>query len=369
MNAVLPITYDTDAARWDALRTRDRAADGRFVYAVATTGVYCRPSCAARPARPENVSFFPDPASAARAGFRACRRCQPDQPSRAERDAALVAAACRTIEAAEEPPSLEALAMSAGLSRFHFHRLFRRVAGVTPRAYIEAERARRVQSGLQRGEGVTGAMYGAGFNSSGRFYAAADDMLGMRPSAFRAGGLGEVIRWATGQSTLGSVLVAATNRGICAILLGDEPPALEAELGARFPQAALKPADPGFAEAVAAVVALVEAPQDGLALPLDIRGTVFQRRVWDELRRIPPGATLSYGELAARLGKPGAARAVASACAANRLAVAIPCHRAVGAAGTLNGYRWGVGRKRRLLEREGSGDGGPLTTLGEPAGS
>src|SRR5947209_16234749 len=286
MNAILPATYDTEAARWTAIRSRDKRADGRFVYAVATTGVYCHPSCAARPARPENISFHADGAAAERAGFRACKRCKPDQKPRAEREAELVAAACRAIEVAEQVPSLETLAQAAGLSAFHFHRLFRRVAGVTPKAYAAAQRARRVQASLQRGESVTGAIYEAGFNSSGRFYEAADGILGMRPSAYRAGGPGERIRHAIGESSLGLVLVAATDRGICAIFLGDDLAGLEADLAGRFPRARLEPGDAGFRSWVERVVAFVDAPGTGLDLPLDIRGTAFQRRVWEVLQGI-----------------------------------------------------------------------------------
>jgi len=352
MNAILPARYDTDEARWTAIRTRDKRADGQFVFAVATTGVYCRPSCAARAARPENVSFHADGPAAERAGFRPCKRCKPDQPPRTEREARLVASACRAIETAEEVPSLETLADAAGLSPFHFHRLFRRVTGVTPKAYASAQRARRVQASLQRGESVTGAIYDAGFNSSGRFYEAADGMLGMRPSTYRAGGTGELIRHAIGQSSLGHVLVAATDRGICAILLGDDPAALEADLRTRFPRARLAPAEAGFQATVAQVAAFVDAPRESLGLPLDIQGTAFQRRVWEVLQSIPPGTTLSYSEVAERVGEPSAIRAVAGACAANKLAVAVPCHRIVGRDGALTGYRWGVARKRTLLQRE-----------------
>src|SRR5947209_5803115 len=330
MNAILPATYDTEAARWTAIRSRDKRADGRFVYAVATTGVYCHPSCAARPARPENISFHADGAAAERAGFRACKRCKPDQKPRAEREAELVAAACRAIEVAEQVPSLETLAQAAGLSAFHFHRLFRRVAGVTPKAYAAAQRAHRVQASRQRGDSVTGAIYEGGFNSSGRFYEAADAMLGMRPSAYRAGGAGQSIRFAVGESALGLVLVASTERGICAIMLGDDKDALEADLRARFPRARLEAADDGFNEVVAAVATFVDSPRESLGLPLDIQGTVFQRRVWEALHGIPAGTTLTYSELAARLGEPKAVRAVAGACAANKLAVAVPCHRVVG---------------------------------------
>jgi len=352
MHASASPSFDTDSTRRHALRDRDARADGHFVFAVITTGVYCRPSCPARPARPENISFHLDPAAAERAGYRPCKRCRPDEAPRAEREAALVAQACRTIAAAEDAPTLDQLAHQAGLSPYHFHRLFRRIAGVTPRAYAAAERARRVQASLSRGQSVTGAIYEAGFNSSGRFYEAADGMLGMRPSSYRAGGAGERIRHASGESSLGTVLVAASGRGICAILLGDDPAALEADLRTRFPQAAIEPGVDGFAELVGQVVAMVEAPRDGHALPLDIRGTAFQRRVWEALQAIPAGETVSYGALAARLGQPRGVRAVASACAANKVAVAVPCHRVVGADGALTGYRWGVARKRALLQRE-----------------
>ena len=349
-----PRAFATDSARRDALRRRDPAADRAFLYSVATTGVYCRPSCAARPARPENIAFHATRADAERAGFRPCRRCRPDLPPRAERESALVAESCRTIEASEEPPPLAALAAAAGLSAAHFHRLFRRVAGVTPKAYADAQRQRRAQASLHRGAAVTAAIYDAGFNSSGRFYEAADGMLGMTPSAFRAGGAGEVIRHAVGHAALGAVLVAATARGICAILLGDDPAPLLDDLAARFPRARLLPADPGFAAQVAQVVAFVDAPGDSAAfpLPLDIRGTAFQRRVWEALRAIPRGATRSYREVAARIGSPQAARAVAGACAANALAVAVPCHRVVASDGSPSGYRWGVARKRLLLRTE-----------------
>ena len=353
MNAISPVLFDTEPARWAAIRSREPRADGQFVYAVTTTGVYCHPSCAARPARPDNIRFYDTPATAVTAGFRACKRCKPDLPPRAEREAALIAQACRTIEAAEEPPALDQLAAAAGLSPFHFHRLFRRVAGVTPKAYASAQRARRVQSSLQAGSSVTEAIYDAGFNSSGRFYEAAEGLLGMAPSAYRAGGPGEVIHHASGHSTLGAVLVAWTGRGICAILLGDDPTSLAADLQTRFPRARLQSAEAEASDRVAQIVALVDAPATSLALPLDIQGTLFQRRVWEVLQSIPVGTTLSYAAVARQLGSPNAVRAVAGACAANKLAVAIPCHRVVASDGALAGYRWGVDRKRALLQREG----------------
>ena len=373
MNAITPMLhtvsergeltdlYCTDQARWDAVQRREPAADGHFLYAVSTTGVYCRPICAARPARRDNVSFHADRDAAERAGYRPCKRCRPDLPPRAEREAALVAGACRTIErqvgAGEVTPLLGPLAAAAGLSAFHFHRLFRRVTGVTPKAYADAQRGRRVQEGLQAGVSVTAALYDAGFSSSGRFYAAADGLLGMTPSTYRAGGAGESVRYAVADCFLGKVLVAATARGICAILLGDGGDALAADLQARFPRAALTQAEAGFGAIVNQVVSLVDAPavaevDASAALPLDIRGTAFQRQVWQALQAIPAGTTRTYAEVAASLGSPRAVRAVAGACAANKLAVAVPCHRVVASDGGLGGYRWGVARKRALLDRE-----------------
>ena len=345
--------FASDADRRAALRRRDPAADGHFLFSVATTGVYCHPSCAARPALERNIAFHATRADAERAGFRPCKRCRPDLPPRAEREAALVAAACRSIEQADEAPALATLAAGAGLSAHHFHRLFRRIAGVTPKAYAAAHRQSRVQHRLAAGAAVTEAIYDAGFNSSGRFYEAAAGMLGMVPSRYRAGGKGEAIRHASGRCSLGAVLVAATGSGVCAILLGDDPAELLADLRSRFPQAHLVAAESDFAGTVAQVVAAVDHPERGtLSLPLDIRGTAFQRRVWEVLRAIPAGQTLSYGAVAARLGSPSAVRAVAGACAANQLAVAIPCHRVVAGDGSLAGYRWGVARKRALLARE-----------------
>lgn len=346
-------TEDAEAERWDAVRRRDRAMDGRFVYAVATTGVYCRPSCAARPARRENVSFFADPAAAARAGYRPCKRCRPDGPGRAEEQAAAIARACRLIEAAEAPPPLAELAEAVGLSRFHFHRLFKEATGLTPRGYAAARRAARLRDGLGAAGSVTEALYEAGFGSNGRFYEAAPAILGMRPTDWRDGGRDAEIRFALGQCALGAVLVAATAKGVCAISLGEDPAALLDEFQARFPKARLIGGDPEFEALVARAVALVEAPgAGGEALPLDIRGTAFQQRVWQALREIPAGTTTTYTELARRLGLPQAVRAVARACASNAIAVAIPCHRVVRQDGGLAGYRWGLARKQALIARE-----------------
>jgi AraC family transcriptional regulator of adaptative response/methylated-DNA-[protein]-cysteine methyltransferase len=341
---------ETDIARIEAVRTRDAAADGRFFYAVLTTGVFCYPSCAARPARPENVRFFATREHAMQAGYRPCRRCRPDLPPRAQRRTEAVAAACRAIEEGSFDSAESAAA--AGLGEAAFARLFRAVTGVPIGAYAAAQRQRAAQAALSAGPAVTDAIYEAGFSSSGRFYEAVDSMLGMTPTTWRDGGAGEVISYAFGQSFLGNVLVAATMRGICAILLGDGENDLRAELARRFPRAALVVADADFAGRVADVVRLIDAPQAGHDLPLDIRGTAFQRRVWQALRDIPPGQTVSYGDMAAALGMPGAARAVGAACAANRLAVAVPCHRVVTGTGSISGYAWGTARKRALLARE-----------------
>ena len=344
--------FPDDEERWAAVVRRDRSADGAFYYSVRTTGVYCRPSCAARLARRENVRFHSSREEAERAGFRPCKRCRPNEAGLAERRAAAVAKACRLIETAEETPDLETLAESAGMSRFHFHRVFRSVTGVTPKAYAAAHRARRVRDELPRSSTVTEAIYGAGFNSNARFYATSSEVLGMTPTNFRSGGAGASIRFAVGECSLGSILVAATDKGVCAILLGDEPGALVRDLEDRFPRAKLIGGDAGFEQWVAKVVGFVEAPALGLDLPLDVRGTAFQQRVWRALREIPAGSTASYTEIAERIGAPKAVRAVARACASNAIAVAIPCHRVVRTDGALSGYRWGVERKRALLERE-----------------
>ncbi|CAM5230204.1 bifunctional DNA-binding transcriptional regulator/O6-methylguanine-DNA methyltransferase Ada [Rhodanobacter lindaniclasticus] len=338
--------------RWIAVRARDARADGSFFYSVRTTGVYCRPSCAARPARPENVAFHASAAEAERAGFRPCKRCKPDQPSLAEQHAALVTAACRLIEQAETTPTLEQLAKPSGLSPFHFHRVFKAVTGVTPKQYAMAQRNRRVRNELDRSVSVTAAIFDAGYNASSRFYENADQLLGMTPSNYRAGGVDSTIRFAIAECSLGAILVAQSERGVCAILLGDDPDALARDLQDRFPKARLIGGDHDYEQLVARVVGFIEAPAIGLDLPLDVRGTAFQQRVWRALREIPAGSTASYSEIARRIGSPKSTRAVAQACASNLLAVAIPCHRVVRNDGDLSGYRWGVERKRALLERE-----------------
>lgn len=339
-------------ARWTSVVTRDPKADGRFYYSVKTTGVYCRPSCAARLAKPENVQFHASCKDAERAGFRPCKRCKPDQSSTVEQHAVMITEACRLIEESEEAPGLGQLANHAGLSTYHFHRIFKAITGLTPKQYAAADRAKRVRDSLNRSSTVTEAIYEAGYNSNGRFYESSDEMLGMTPSNYRAGGASTEIRFAVGECSLGSILVAKSERGICAIFLGDDPEVLIRDLQDQFPQARLIGGDGAFEKLVSRVVGFVEAPGADLNLPLDIRGTAFQRRVWQALRRVPAGSTASYTDIARRIGSQNSVRAVAQACGANVLAVAIPCHRVVRNDGALSGYRWGVDRKRALLERE-----------------
>jgi AraC family transcriptional regulator, regulatory protein of adaptative response / methylated-DNA-[protein]-cysteine methyltransferase len=341
-----------DDPRWACIVAHDKTADGQFWYSVSTTGVYCRPSCPSRTANPKNVQLHDTLESARATGFRPCKRCNPDGPSIETENAALVAKACRIIEENEEEPSLEMLAHAVGLSSSYFHRMFKAATGVTPKDYAAARRAVKVRQGLAWGGSVTEVIYDAGFNSSGRFYEKSTDMLGMTPSRYRAGGPKEEIKFAVGQTSLGAILVASSKKGVAAILLGDDPDKLVRNLQDRFPRAYLVGADRDYEALVARVVGLVEAPWNGLDLPLDVRGTAFQQRVWRALQEIPVGATVSYAEIARRIGAPKAVRAVAGACAANNLAVAIPCHRVVRNDGSLSGYAWGVERRRLLLDRE-----------------
>ncbi|MDB5328377.1 MAG: ada [Phycisphaerales bacterium] len=346
--------FSTDDERWKAVAARDERADGKFFYSVKTTGVYCRPSCKSRLARRENVAFHPSPDAAEREGFRACKRCKPKEQTIHNDHAAIVTRACKLIVSAEEPLSLNEIANSVGLSPFHFHRVFKAFAGLTPKAYATAHRAHRMRDELSLPGTVTSAIYNAGFNSNGRFYADSNKRLGMTPKKFKAGGDGATVRFAVGESSLGSILVAASDLGICAISLGDDPNLLVRELQDRFPKATLIGGDTEFERMVAKVVGFVENPSGGLQLPLHVQGTAFQQRVWKALNDIQSGTTATYADIARQIGQPNAVRAVAGACGANTLAVAIPCHRVVRTDGSLSGYRWGVDRKEKLLKVEGA---------------
>jgi AraC family transcriptional regulator of adaptative response/methylated-DNA-[protein]-cysteine methyltransferase len=341
-----------DDPRWAQVLRRDPQADGVFYISVTTTGVYCRPSCPSRHPRPENVRFHATCAEAEAAGFRPCRRCRPDRPSLAERHAAIIAESCRMMAVADHEPRLEELAAQAGLSPFYFHRLFRQISGLTPKEYWMTQREQRVRAELAHSGTVTEAIYDAGYHSSSRFYARAQEVLGMTPNNYRLGGANLEICFATGHCSLGGILVARSERGLCAIFFGDDPQALIRELQDRFPKADLIGGDGEFEQLVAQVVEFVETPGLGLDLPLDVRGTVFQQRVWQALRQIPLGQTATYAEIADRIGAPKAVRAVGQACGANPLAVVIPCHRVVRTDGGLSGYHWGVERKQALLEKE-----------------
>ncbi len=359
---------DPDAA-WAAVETRDRGSDGRFVFAVTTTGVFCRPSCPARRPKRRNVRFFAAPEAAAAAGFRACLRCRPAEAGgEAAADPALapVLQARDYLEAhLDETVTLDRLAAEVGLSPWHLQRSFKRRLGVSPRDYVNQRRLERLRGRLRDGDDdVTTALYDAGFGSASQLYTQSDARLGMTPGRYRAGGAGERIRFATVPTALGRLLVAATDRGVCSVQLGDRDEDLAAGLEREFPRAAIEPADDRLQPWIDAVLRFVEGHVDGdlagepaARPPLDLAGTAFQRRVWQALTEIPPGTTRTYGEVAARLGRPTAARAVARACATNPAAVVVPCHRVVPAGGGTGGYRWGAERKRALLARERAGRG------------
>ncbi len=344
--------FFTDEQRWQAVLDRDPQAEDRFLYSVKTTGIFCRVTCGARLPLRENVAFHPSTAAARSAGFRPCRRCKPEGEPLSAEWSEVVAKACRTIEESTVAPSNSALAAAAAMSSSHFQRVFKQATGMTPKVYARSVRSARVREELHRESSITEAAYNAGFRSSSRFYAGSTEVLGMTPTSYRQGGGGLVIRFGVGECSLGSILAAATERGICAIFMGDDPEALARQLQSRFPNADIIGGEQEFERWMAEVISLVESPRAGIHLPLDVRGTVFQHQVWQALRDIPAGSTATYSEIAQRIGKPTAARAVAAACAANNLAVAIPCHRVVRADQTISGYRWGVERKIQLLGRE-----------------
>lgn len=352
MKSPVDHVYATDRTRWQALVRRDPNANGAFVYGVLTTFIYCRPACASRLPKYENVRFFDTCKQAERAGFRPCKRCHPTSSAGHDRLSAAIVKACQIIESREEHVPLKNLANEVGLSPFYFQRLFKRKVGITPKQYAMEMRLKQVRSGLLTDASVTEAIYAAGFASSSRFYENAEAFLGMKPSEYREGAAGVDIRFAVEKSALGWVLIAATVKGICAIEFGEGPDILESRLRERFSKARILDNDDEFKKWVKQILAHLESPHRSLNLPLDIRGTVFQGLVWKALREIPPGSTASYADIAVKIGRPKAARAVAQACASNNIAVAIPCHRVVRRNGRLGGYRWGTDRKRAMLERE-----------------
>ena len=342
---------------WQSLVSRDITADNQFIYAVVTTGIYCRPTCPSKLAKRENIQFFDNAEQAERAGFRACLRCKPQaEQTRAqqknEKYIALTKQACAILDSQEDGVSFKMIAKTLNVSPYHLHRIFKQVTGLTPQDYIRSVKARKFTENANKAKSVTEAFYDAGYNSSGRFYETAKARLGMKPKDWKEGTYMQQIKFAIAETSLGAVLVAATVKGICAIQLGDEPEQLIEELQLRFPKAELIGADTEFETMVAAVIALVETPDKAFDLPLDLQGTLFQERVWRALMTIPAGATLTYTQLAEKIGSPEAVRAVANACANNKIAIAVPCHRVIRSDGNLAGYRWGIDRKRALLLRE-----------------
>jgi len=342
----------SDEQRWEAVRLRDDMLDGTFVYAVKTTGIFCRPSCPSRQSKRENTIFFAFAAEAENAGYRECLRCRPTRLGVEDPRVRAIRRACEVIDAADQPPPLNELAAAVGLSPSHLHREFKRLTGVTPREYAAGKRVARLQEGLTAGEPISDAIYAAGYGSGSRVYENAKRTLGMTPGQYRAGGKNLTIDFTVLPSALGPLLVAATGQGVCCIEFGADETSLRARLTQRFPAAQLEANDDRLREWVATLTRFIETPGHALKLPLDIQGTIFQRRVWTALQSIPVGRTASYRDVAAAIGQPSAHRAVASACAANKLAVAIPCHRVVRTDGKLGGYRWGLERKRRLLANE-----------------
>jgi len=341
-----------DAARWRAVLDRDRRVDGLFVYAVSSTGVYCRASCPSRRPSRTNVAFFETGADARAAGFRPCKRCTPESVAAVDPWIEKVRRATVYLANVEGQPSLARLAARVGGSPYHVQRNFKRIVGITPREYADAVRLKTVKRRLREGTDVTGAMLDAGYGSSSRFYERAVPKLGMAPSTYRRGGAGLDIRYAIVDCPLGRLLVAATDRGICTVAMANGDAPLIRALGDEYPQATITSDSGALSEWTSAIVAHIEGRRPRLDLPLDIQATAFQWQVWQSLAAIPYGETRTYGEIAKAIGKPAAVRAVAHACASNPVALAIPCHRVVPAAGGRGGYRWGVARKRELLRRE-----------------
>jgi len=344
--------FNTDDARWNAVVKNNFCADDSFYYAVLTTGIYCRPSCTSRLPNRANVEYFTTCEEAETAGYRECKRCKPTKKSKAVETEQKIIHSCRIIEESEISLKLDELAAQVNLSPYHFHRLFKKIVGVTPRQYASRNKSRRFQKSLKTSPSITDAIYSAGYGSSGGAYDKTQDQLAMKPKVYRKGAAGITITYGLAQCFLGWVIVAATDRGICAIEFGDDPGALPDQVQTRFPKAQLKEADRGFKTLISEVVEFIESPGGDLIIPLDIQGTAFQQQVWNVLRRVKAGETLSYTEVAEKIGNPDAVRAVASACASNKLAVVIPCHRIISKAGKLSGYRWGTKRKKMLLDLE-----------------
>ena len=353
--------YDTDEDRFDAIAARNSAADGAFYYGVLSTGVFCKPSCPSKHAKRENMRLFDTLEAADKSGLRPCKRCKPTGLDKEQEHAALVKKACDIIDGFETPPTLNALADKMGMSPHHFHRIFKSVTGLTPKGYADARRAENIRCNLSQETSVTDAIYDAGFGSSARFYEKADDMLGMSAKARKRRGKGEHIQYSFGECSLGTVVVAITPKGICAILIADTQEAALRELREQFANASLTAGNDDFGQSVESVIALIDGNSPVTELPLDIIGTIFQERVWQALREIPYGETRTYSEIADAIGSPKSVRAVANACGSNKLAVAVPCHRVVRKGGDLSGYRWGVERKKSLLDKEATSKpaGGP----------
>jgi AraC family transcriptional regulator of adaptative response/methylated-DNA-[protein]-cysteine methyltransferase len=347
-----PEKFNTDEARWNAVSENNSNADSAFYYAVLTTGIYCRPSCRSKLPNRDNVEYFTSCDAAEAAGYRACKRCRPTATSKAGEIEQKIIHACRIIEESEISMRLDELASQVNLSPYHFHRLFKKIVGVTPKQYSARHQSQRFHKSLKSSPSVTDAIYTAGYGSSGSAYDKKRDQLAMKPTVYRKGADGVTITYGLAQCFLGWVIVAATDRGICAIEFGDDSDTLPGQVQASFPNAQLTKADRGFETLIKEVVGFIESPEDMFQVPLDIQGTAFQQQVWEILRQIKPGKTMSYTDVAERLGKPNAVRAVASACASNKLAVVIPCHRVISKSGKTGGYRWGTERKKKLLQSE-----------------
>lgn len=353
MKEQMNLLPDTDESQWQAVLTKDARFDGQFVFAVSSTGIYCRPSCPSRRPRRDRVSFFQLPEGAEQAGFRACRRCHPRDMRVGDPRTQIARQVCRIIEENQgEPITLAKLSGHVGVSAFHLQRTFKSIMGITPRDYAETCRVNRFKQGVRKGEAITNAMYDAGYGSSSRLYESASSQLGMTPATYGKGGRGAVINYAIAETPLGRLLVAATDKGVCSVMLGDSDSALKADLLKEFPAAEIRPDEKPLRTSVNAIVEHLKSKSPRIDLPLDIQSTAFQRQVWEQLRAIPYGQTHSYSEVAQAIGQQKAVRAVARACATNPVALVIPCHRVIREDKSLGGYRWGLERKKKLLERE-----------------